>query len=311
MKSAAPAILACLQFGCGLLVKGTTQPVHVSSSPPGAAVEALTQHGSRSGVAPTELVVSRRRPQLVVIRASQDGYRSACRIIEARKDGWLIALDSIPAAIPLLIDLMAGALPSEYEETVDLQLEPLPAGYADVLPPAQAILDTFVSTSIDFCDPTPELRQWMDLRSRYLNRAGRIIVSAGDLSRPYEIVGRIDIKTAGVDYYIWGFWQLGGIGAFKGTHFEYKEDPTSLNEMLKFKAFDLYGDTFDAIVNVHYETMPANSVSAGGIAVRFTAAAPNHSDGEARLQELRRLLDQGLITHDQYEHKRAEILNQL
>ena len=66
-------------------------------------------------------------------------------------------------------------------------------------------------------------------------------------------------------------------------------------------------------MNVHYENMPGNAFSAGGVAVRFTGVTPSSSraNGEARLQELRNLLDQGLITREEYERKRAQILNEL
>ena len=305
--------LLFVQLGCGLILTGRAQSVHVSSRPPGAKVEALSRRGTRHGTAPFEVLVSRRRPQFAVIRASKEGYRSACRIVQVRRDGLLMTLDGIPAAVPLLIDLIAGTLPGDYPNDVEIRLDPLPEGCIDVLPAAPDLLDAFQVARVDFCEPSPELKAWMDVRSRYMKRAAEIVVSVGDLSRSYDIVGRVDVNATGVDYFAWNYWQIGGFGSFQFHRYQHKEDPATMNEMLKFKAFELYGDAFDGILNVHYENMPGNAVSAGGVAVRFRGptAQPDGPNTEARLQELRRLFDQGLITHDQYERKRVEILNQL
>jgi hypothetical protein len=312
-KLGAVGALACLQLGCGLILQGPSQRVRVSSQPQGANIEAQTRHGMRGGTAPLEVAVSRRRPHIAVVRANKEGYRSACRIIRTMSAPLLVALDSIPAAIPMAIEAIAGTWPGLYPPDVQVPLEELPDGYADVLPPAQVILDALQQVGLDFCDPSPQLKTWMEIRSKYTHRAAQVVVSAGELSRPYDIVGRVDVNASGVDYFVWSFWQVGGFGSFHFQRYEHKEDPAAVNEMLKFRAFELYGDTFDAIVNVHYEDMPSNAVAAGGVAVRFTAArqAAGQPSREERLREIQTLLDRGLITRDEFNRKRAAILDEL
>ncbi len=224
-----------------------------------------------------------------------------------------MTLDIIPAALPLLLDLMIKTWPpGDYPKSVDLALEPLPQGWVDVLPSATAILDAFDIAQVNFCDPSAELKGWMRIRSQYANRATRIIATSGDLSRPYDVVGRVDVSAEGTNYWVFNYWRFGSLGTFDLRHYEYKEDPAAMNEMLKFRAFEKFGDTFDAILNVHYESMPHNSVSAGGVAVRFTGSeASAHQGNEERLKEIRNLLDKGLITNEQYEQKRADILKGL
>ena len=303
------AILALLQSSCGL-IQGTTQRILISSTPTGAALEVVSRNGIRTGVAPAELEVSRRRTRVAVVRASKDGYRSACNLLQVKKDAGLIALDSIPAAVPLLIDLMFGTLPGHYPNEVDVPLQPLPPNYVDTLPPASAILAAYQANGTNYCDPPRALKAAMDIRSRFAKRAAEIVVSAGDLARPYEIVGRVDVNAAGTDYFVWSYWRVGNFANFQFHRFQYKEDPATMNDILIFKAFEKYGDTFDAILNVHYEDMPGNAVSAGGIAVRFTKASQTGTL-EERLRELRNALQKQLITQDEYDRKRAEILNGL
>jgi hypothetical protein len=303
-------VVAFVQLGCGLM-QGTTQRVLVSSSPAGAQLEALSRNGSRTGTAPTELAVSRRRTRVAVVRASKDGYRSACRLLKVQRDHTLMLLDGLPAAVPLLIDLIFGTLPGSYPNDVDIPLQPLPAGHVDVLPPTSAILAAYQGNGTDYCDPTTPLKIAMDIRSKYANRVGKILVSAGDLSRPYDIVGRVDVNAVGNDYFVWNYWRVGNFSNFELRHFQYKEDPATMNEMLAFKGFEKYGDGFDAILNVHYEDMPGNDVSAGGVAVRFANPAQPQASLESRLRELRDALDRELITHDEYDRKRAEVLKGL
>lgn len=308
------ALPMLFQLGCGLILKGPAQRVAVSSEPPSAHIETITKEGTFNGDAPVELLLNRRRPFQAIVRATKPGYYSACRIIVGRRDPILVTLDSIPAAIPLLIDMMAGTWPVDYPSSVDIPLKPLPEGYVDVLPTAADTLTAFQSADVNYCDPPEQLKNWMEVRSRYSHRAAQIVVSAGELSTPYEVVGRVDVNATGVDYFTFNYWRVGAFGSFQGRRFQHKEDPASMNEILKYKAFELYGDSFDAILNVHYESMPANAVSAGGVAVHYVDRAPGTAtrvDHGTRLQELKNLLDQKLITPDEYERKRKEILDAL
>jgi len=53
------------------------------------------------------------------------------------------------------------------------------------------------------------------------------------------------------------------------------------------------------------EQLPSN------VSPTASAAAPAASDPEARLRKLKELLDKGLITQDDYDKRRAEILQSL
>lgn len=154
----------------------------------------------------------------------------------------------------------------------------------------------------------------MELWSRFAKKAQTVVVSAGEISQPYTILGRIDVSAEGADYTVAYYWQYSGVGFGNVTRYEHKENPVGMNEMLKFKALETYGDQVDAIINVHYETMPRNDVFAGGVAVHFAAqktSGESKSSGAVRLKELQNLRDQQLITPEEYERKRKEILKEL
>lgn len=74
----------------------------------------------------------------MVFRASKDGYHSACKLYDVPSNKPLVVIGSIPAAIPFLIDRIAGSL-GYYPDEVHLDLEPLPNGYTDILPSSEVL----------------------------------------------------------------------------------------------------------------------------------------------------------------------------
>lgn len=255
--------------GCGLTMLGSRQTIYVSSAPDSGVVE--VSGDLLEATTPTDVRV-RRRPAWTVIRVSKPGYRAACALLEGDRPNLLVVLDSVPLAIPLLIDIIAGTL-REYPPPPTFQLEPLTEDGVEVLPNAEMILSAWQNAEIDYCQPAPALKEALDFRSRNLKRAQEIFVSTDDIShQPYTILGRVDQKAGGFDYWTGYSWAVytGRItlASTEVFHDEYKPEPTVLNELLQLEALRRYGQA-DAIINVHYETLPNNDVSAGGLAVAF------------------------------------------
>jgi hypothetical protein len=270
MRTVAIPLLAGLTAsGCGLILLGPRQTIPVASAPDAAVVE-LAGHELRK-ITPAEVRV-RRRPAWIVIRVSKPGYRAACALLEGDRPNLLVVADSMPLAVPLLIDVIAGSL-REYPVPPAFDLQPLTPDGVEVLPDADTILSAWENAQINYCQPTAALREALDFRSRNLTRAQKIFVSAGDISQqPYTILGRVDQKAFGFDYWTGYSWAVSTgritLGSTEVFHHEAKPEPTVLNELLQLEAVRRYHEV-DAIINVHYETLPGNDVSAGGLAVAF------------------------------------------
>jgi len=303
--------------GCGLILGERSQNLSLTANPAGVEVSIK----GRTQPAPATIMLTKGRHDRspFVMRGRKPGYYDACQIVEFDTNGFLIALDAIPVALGLAIDAMAGTWPGSFPERVHLDLRPRPSGYVDMLPDDRSILNAKESSLVDFCNPSPELQEWMDLRSRYSTKAAKVIVASGEISRQYRILGRVDVDARGVNQIAWSYWRIGGFSSFNITTTQHKENPIVMNELLTYQALKKYGDLVDAIINVHYETQPSLDVFAGGIAVHFeTATAPASSpptstsgSSEERLLQLRKLREQNLISPEEYEEKRKRILDAL
>jgi hypothetical protein len=88
-----------------------------------------------------------------------------------------------------------------------------------------------------------------------------------------------------------------------------------MNEILAALAILKYGTAVDGVINVNYESDPANDVFATGLAVRAVDAPARSSVTDAPLEErLRRLedlLERGLITPHEYDRERDQLLDDL
>lgn len=143
-----------------------------------------------------------------------------------------------------------------------------------------------------------------------------IIVTAGPLTQPYEVLGEVHADTT--DLFLTTSFLRDSLFrspfsvAVQGA--SPKLSYSQMDERLRNKAVELYGTRVDAVINVTYRTDPDGHVFADGLAVRFTPQPPSFApvrSAEESLKELRGLLDQGLITQEEYERKREEILNEL
>jgi hypothetical protein len=230
----------------------------------------------------------------------------------------LVVFDSIPAAIPLLFDISVGTL-ARCPETLDLQLE-LVASDEQVreLPSDEEILSAWSDEGrTDLCAQyamiaAPE--QSEPSRTRELAPTAEIIVTNGPISTPYEILGPVQVDESDFE--------------------EAEIEPTlaNLDRLLRLKALKLYGKRVDAIINVG-DQLSGQGLSysflrglhdrpgvpfARGLAVEFIQGATRdgtestHTPTAAeRLRVLKGLLDDGLISPEEYERKRAAIVELL
>lgn len=300
------AITSATLPGCGIILQGREQPLRISSAPAGAAVSFEAQ-GLET---PAELTIPRRSSGALV-RIKKDGYYSVCKFLEWQSDPLYITLDAIPAAIPLLIDLSFRAFPGKNKD-INVALDPIPPGYVDILPSDEEVLDARNNRGIDLCNPPPEALPWIRLRSRFGDQTTKVIAMEGEPSRPYETLGQVDAAAQGTSWWTFNMWRIGGFGSFGYKSYEHKESHAGMNELLKLKSLDLFGDKVDAVIDIKYEDLPGNDVSGTGVAVHFTGegdtGAQNRS-AASRIAELKKLLDSGAISRSEYEKKRQAILN--
>ena len=105
--------------GCGLLTYGPTQEVEIRTDPEGATAS----FRGATITTPGKVRVPRHKG-VFVLRVSKRGYHPACKIVVFDKDALLVVLDSLPAAIPLGLDTMAGSWPGAYPSPLEVTLTP-------------------------------------------------------------------------------------------------------------------------------------------------------------------------------------------
>jgi hypothetical protein len=298
------AMCAEMLAGCGVVYQGTTQQLTVTSEPAGAEFAFSNQ----TGTTPSTLTLARRRLDWTVYRVAQAGYQPACAIVYCGTPRWIRIADSIPLAIPLLIDVAAGTL-FNCEQPPALQLQPLqPTGVAYQLPSDQQVMDALRRHRLDMC-AQPYLYD-----ATFTRAAERIAVSSNVPDVSYIELGPVSIGQVGntvitavplgEGFTTAGAQQLYGLAA--------TDDLTS---MLQSRALFEYGDAVDAIVNVTYQTNARADVYASGLAVQYAVrdgdtSAPSGSTAE-RLRTLRDLFHNGDISEAEYDRKREEILRGL
>jgi hypothetical protein len=294
------AFTALTASACGLVFQSRTVRLNVDSVPAGTRVRV----GDRSAIAPAPLEI-RRSQEARVVWAEKEGFQPACQIIEAPGNRALVTLDSIPAALGLLIDAMAGTYPVHNKLVAPVQLQPgspergSPAGLSD----AQIL--TAWQSHVNVCHRNGRA---------VIEHADQVTVYSGGLppNRPYRVLGPVDLGAAGTDR-TFGF-AYGGIAIAERTvetHY-----PAEMDVYLRRLACFLYGYDVDAVINADYWAIPGGTVFAKGIAVHFTngsdsSSAPPATDPGHRLEQLQNLKDRGLITDDEYERKRHELLEGL
>lgn len=139
------ALLACTLTGCGLVFEGRTSKIRIDSDPPGAIVSVAGQ----THTAPIVVTVPRKRGGLV-IRASKAGYWDSCRIFDLTTTRHLVVFDSIPLALGLLIDGLAGTWPGQFPSSVTIPLDQDEEPQSP-LPSDEELLRTWRQVRVDQC----------------------------------------------------------------------------------------------------------------------------------------------------------------
>ncbi len=111
-------LLVWIGQGCGLILQERHTTVRITTDPEGAQVRVAGQQL----VSPAEIELPRRRSSNFVVRASIDGFSESCRLIRFRSNGLLVALDSLPLALGLAVDGIAGTWPGSLPESVHVPL---------------------------------------------------------------------------------------------------------------------------------------------------------------------------------------------
>ncbi len=287
--------------GCGLGFQGTSQTIHLTTQPEGATI----QFHDRKAVSPATFTFSRRIFGEEIYRADKEGYHPACRVNACGPPRWIKIVDSIPAAIPLAIDAAVGALGNC--DDAALTLEPIRPGDTTFdLPSDAQLLANGGQDGAAIC-AFPYLYD-----ERFAAKAERIVVSTGDLQRPYELIGNVDFGKLGFDRTDARAVALKGFVLAWARRTFSKAPPAEINSLMRKRALREYGDRVDALINVNYQSDPANNVFATAVAVHFTDKEPHAAvAASTRLGELEELRKEGLIDQREYEQKRAEILRGL
>ena len=196
------AVVALLWVtGCGLVFHGTRQNILLTSEPPGARVTFREQEATT----PSTITVNRRFIGNAVLKAELSEHYSACQIVDCGTPTWIKVLDSLPAAVPLLIDVAFGALGDCDVHHVILKHLP-PEGVPFTIPPDETLISAVEEHDFDIC------RYPYFFDPEFARRASRIIVTAGGLQRSYTELGPVDLGREGSDVTQWtGLW-VGNIG---------------------------------------------------------------------------------------------------
>ena len=165
--------------------------------------------------------------------------------------------------------------------------------------------------------------QWVDhgraIPGPTHNSALSIVVTTGALSRQYETLGTVEVDTMDIglstsDLQDALFRSKLSI-AVQGH--SPKLSTSQMDDRLKIKARQQYGNKADAVINVNYRTSYYGDVFASGLAVHFiempSPATPVAVVGpslEDRLEELKDLREKNLITPEEYYEKRNQMLKE-
>lgn len=292
--------------GCGLISQGFHQNLTLRTNPEGAHV---TFRGL-DAEAPAAVSVRRRSLGYFVYRAEKEGFQPACQVINCATPRWLKVVDSIPLALPLLLDVALGTLANCTPEP-SLTLEPLQPGAVPFT--IQASDDQLIR---DYAHGGNACQHPYLHDPAFAKAAERIVVTAGNLQQRYQVLGPLDFGRRGGDWV--SAFTIGA--ASSGTAFSYTQvtrsfyqaTPGEVNELVRRRALFLYGASVDAVINVAYQTNPRHDVNATGLAVRFVDDVPSgEGNVAARLSELKRLREEGLISDQEYQGRRREILGEL
>jgi hypothetical protein len=114
---------AALLTSCSTIVSGTSEDVHIRSTPSGANVKV---NGVTRGVTPAEFELSRRQNHTVLIELP--GYKPHQVELKKTFNPWILGNLFVGGLIGIVVDLSTGAVYKLDPYEVNATLEPLPGG---------------------------------------------------------------------------------------------------------------------------------------------------------------------------------------
>lgn len=105
--------------GCGTIFGGTTETIHVGSSPMGATV--TTRPETDTYTTPTSIELARKNSY--TLHFSRDGYSEATYQVRNRLRGGILALDIITGIVPVVVDAATGGWYDLRPNDVEVSLE--------------------------------------------------------------------------------------------------------------------------------------------------------------------------------------------
>ena len=127
MKSTTLAAIAALGValsGCASVIKGTYQPVAISSPPvDGANCTFYNSEGTWSGTTPSVVRVHRTKNDLKIV-CKKDGYQEATKVVESHFNGATAGNIILGGGVGIVVDAATGADYS-YPESVEVPMTPV------------------------------------------------------------------------------------------------------------------------------------------------------------------------------------------
>lgn len=128
-------------------MQGRYENVRITSAPAGARVD----FAGESMTTPATVTV--RRTKIAVLRAIAPGYAPRCQIVRGLKHGGMVAVDSVPFALPLALDAVLGTL-EDFPESLHVTLRPLDPGEAPrPLPEDVEVIESWDVSGRNICLP--------------------------------------------------------------------------------------------------------------------------------------------------------------
>src|ERR1051326_3425476 len=127
MKSTTLAAIAALGValsGCATVIKGTTQPVALSSPPvEGEYCTLYNSEGTWSAMTPSVELVTRTKNDLKIV-CKKDGYQDATKVVESHFNGATAGNIILGGGVGIVVDAATGA-DNSYPEAVEVPMTPV------------------------------------------------------------------------------------------------------------------------------------------------------------------------------------------
>jgi hypothetical protein len=301
------ALVVSALSGCGLIFQGTTQKVLIETPPETIVTLATAKAAGRSVQGDIEV---RRNSGWLILRAERPGYQPVCRLVQGDKNNLIVALDAIPAALPLAVDFAAGTL-QEFPPVISVTPEPIPPnGAMREVPSVDRIASKLFSEdrgdvmyARTLCSDAAKLAVPTD--------PSHVLVTSGPLNQKYRILGEVSVET---DAGSWGTQANYGFGQWAPS-----ETNSKAAALLRTAAVEKFGPAVDAVINVDYSVGRTGRIQAQGLAVQFAgedvqspvpAVPPMADTPDARLKRVAELYKNGLINRGEYDRLKAQILSE-